>query len=78
MQATAEPEIEECSICMEADIEVRVTSCHHGMCIECARAVCSMRVRLSIHLPAACGTNLAQQHITSAASEPFSIACFQC
>ena len=45
LQAAAEPEVEECSICMEADIEVRVASCHHGMCIECARAVCSMRVR---------------------------------
>lgn len=36
-----------CDICMEANIEV-YTSCKpvkHAMCIECARAVCSMKVR---------------------------------
>ena len=43
-----------CDICMEADVEV-MSTCHpvkHGMCIECARAVCSMKVRCWLAPPA--------------------------
>ena len=45
--AQGEAQPEECGICMEAGVEVW-TSCkpvRHGMCIECARAVCSMKAR---------------------------------
>lgn len=35
---------EECGICYAAEIEVQIDSCKHGMCIECARAICSMPV----------------------------------
>lgn len=35
----------ECSICMEADVEVAVDTCKHAMCLECAKAICAIPVR---------------------------------
>lgn len=32
----------ECSICMEADVEVAVDTCKHAMCLECAKAICAI------------------------------------
>ncbi|KAK9799801.1 hypothetical protein WJX73_010935 [Symbiochloris irregularis] len=60
---------EECHICMEADVEVEVDSCHHGMCIECARAICSMTDRAA-QCPFCRGPIMSMSPVTPGAKHP--------
>jgi len=37
---------EECGVCLDAPVDVRINNCSHKLCCECAKAICCLEVSL--------------------------------